>query len=181
MPEKLQKNHPGRVMNIYKGKRQNDWETPDTLFSILNRQYQFTFDLAASDINKKCKKYCSIRKDKDFFSQWFNSKETYWLNPPFGQAKKFYKHVAYISSAIPIKLVSIYKASNFETDTWQKCVFPSAHWVLLIKGRINYKGAGDSSPFPSALIGWNLPPPEGVEGMLIKRINHSNHQSQLFF
>ena len=40
-----------------------DWETPDDLFKILDDEFHFTMDAAASDQNAKCKQYFTAKDD----------------------------------------------------------------------------------------------------------------------
>ena len=65
--------------NKFKSERQT-WETPDKLFEILNKEFNFEIDLAADKLNTKCKKF--ISKEQDALSvEWFGCG---WLNPPYG-------------------------------------------------------------------------------------------------
>ena len=56
------------------------WETPSTLFSILNMEFNFKYDLAALKENAKCLKY--ITPEEDALSvNWSNLTDGYtWLN-----------------------------------------------------------------------------------------------------
>lgn len=52
------------------------WETPQSLFDELNAEFNFTLDAAASDANRKCKRYftkkitvyCKIGRAKQCFA-----------------------------------------------------------------------------------------------------------------
>lgn len=39
------------------GNRPYEWETPQHVFDKLNKEFEFTLDVAASDLNHKCEKY----------------------------------------------------------------------------------------------------------------------------
>lgn len=156
-----------KKLTIYKGKRSDEWGTPDWIFNPLNEQYKFTVDLAASKKNAKCKKYYS--KEKSLFDNGkISSREVYWLNPPFSLAKQFFYIVNLFS--FNIRCVAIYKATNLETHTWQKVILNGASWVCFVTPRVNYVVNGKETkevPFGSALIGWNVPPPKHDFGKVI--------------
>lgn len=57
-----------------------EWETPQNLFDALNREFDFEFDLAANDKNKKCDKFYS-RSNSALNKTWIG---TCWINPPYG-------------------------------------------------------------------------------------------------
>lgn len=71
-----------------------EWETPADLFFDLNRQYHFTLDAAASDLNHKCPRY--FTREVDGLNQSWRG-ETVFCNPPTGRkslrawVKKAYK------------------------------------------------------------------------------------------
>ena len=40
-----------------------EWDTPQTLFNRLNKEFNFTFDICASKENAKCHKYYTKEED----------------------------------------------------------------------------------------------------------------------
>ena len=153
-----------KVEDIYAGSRCDEWGTPQELWDKLNKQYNFTIDLAASAENTKCDSY--LAKDNSFLDWDFGDLfgHVFWLNPPFSLSHAFFTHLNMLGSKCG---VAIYKASNTETKTWQEQIFKSATWVHFLAKRINYEGSGKSAPFPSALIGYNVPPPVGIPGVTV--------------
>ena len=74
-----------------------DWETPQQFFDQLNNKYNFTWDLAASDDNHKCKNY--FTKNDDALNQgWTQLEGNLFLNPPYGRHIKDWVRKAYESS-----------------------------------------------------------------------------------
>lgn len=67
-------------------KGSDDWETPDLLFRNLNREFQFTIDMAANESNAKLQRYSSDSLHK---SLWEG--ERVYCNPPYSQISKFLK------------------------------------------------------------------------------------------
>ncbi len=142
----------------------DEWQTPQWLFDKLNEQYGFTFDCCADDKNTKCVFY-----SEDFLDYKHNLKSgtCSWMNPPFSKAlhmfDQFFKVVG--------RGVSIYRCDNMETSIWQDVIFKHATWIFIPKksklhsARISYEGfKGKGARFPSALIGFNIEPPQELEG-----------------
>lgn len=153
-----------KVENIYAGSRSDEWGTPQDLWTRLDNQYIFTVDLAASVDNAKCPTFFS--KEASFLAApgvtvpW-----CFWLNPPFSLSREFFSKIRRLGPNACG--VAIYKSSNTETETWQKEIFPAASWIHFLAKRVNYEGCGKSAPFPSALIGYNVPAPVGVPGVTV--------------
>lgn len=57
-----------------------DWETPQDLFDKLNKEFDFTVDVASSEGNHKCKRYYT-EKENGLIQNWDN--EVVWCNPPY--------------------------------------------------------------------------------------------------
>ena len=55
------------------------WQTPQYLFDYLNEIFNFEFDGAANDNNRKCEKFSN-----DSLNQDWNYKSI-WLNPPYSR------------------------------------------------------------------------------------------------
>ena len=66
--------------NVIHRKYKTDWETPQPLFDLYDRQFKFTLDAAASGLNAKCKRYFA-ESDNSLEQDWVGS---VWLNPPYG-------------------------------------------------------------------------------------------------
>jgi site-specific DNA-methyltransferase (adenine-specific) len=139
----------------------DEWQTPLVLFHHLDEQYHFGFDCCASEENHKCHAWTN-----DFFSLILTEYKTvpWFMNPPFSKAKDcFTEYVAQGAHG-----VCIYRSDNLETKVWQEVILPNCAWVFFPKGRIQYEGyEGSTCMFPSALIGFGVPPPTGIEGHLL--------------
>lgn len=139
----------------------DEWETPKWLFDILDNQYNFKFDCCANAKNTKCEQYT------ENFDFSYIVKCMAWMNPPFSKAYKMF--CCFIQNIE--KGVAIYRCDNLETKLWQKLIFLHASWIFIPDKRIAYEGMeGSGSRFPSALIGFNVPKPIGLKGILLEVI-----------
>lgn len=141
------------------------WETEQTFWDKLDKQYSFGFDCCASENNKKTPFY-----SKDFEKEDNLDGYICWMNPPFSNARKMFEHFF----KVVIKGVAIYRFDNPETKIWQEVIFPNATWVFIPKGRVSYKpfDVGDmrngmGTRFPSALIGVNIDSPKTLGGITL--------------
>ena len=136
----------------------DDWETPKWLFDLLNFQYNFEFDCCATKDNNKCNSFSNdfLKLDKPL--------RTSWMNPPFSKAREMFEHFFNV-----VELgIAIYRCDNIETGIWQEIILKKADWIFIPKGRISYEGKkGNGSRFPSALIGFNVDFPRGIEGSVL--------------
>lgn len=57
-----------------------EWETPWWLFDLLNLEFQFTVDAAASKYNAKMERYWTM-KENGLVQSW--TEESVFINPPF--------------------------------------------------------------------------------------------------
>ena len=144
----------------------DNWETPQWLFDILNKQYDFKIDCCSDRENSKCPKSFS-----DFEYYQGDIKGGCWMNPPFSNAYNMFYHFFLVVK----KGVAIYRCDNMETKIWQEVILKNASWIFIPKGRISYEGkVGKGSRFPSALIGFNVEPIKDIEGVTLiinKEIN----------
>lgn len=63
----------------------DEWETPQSLFIKLNKEFHFTLDPCASHYNHKCDKYYTINQD-GLAQDWSN--EIVFCNPPYSAKKQ---------------------------------------------------------------------------------------------
>ena len=67
---------------LFKNIHGNVFETPSWLFSSLNKEFEFTWDLACLKENAKCKNYYT-EKENSLAQEWHKLDGWLWLNPPY--------------------------------------------------------------------------------------------------
>lgn len=137
-------------MSVHFSSKKMDWATPDSLYNRLHELYSFDLDAAASAENARCLRYYDERTD-GLTQSWEGARV--WCNPPYG------RHVVeWVNKAIAERkrarlIVMLVPA---RTDTrWFHLAVETAR-VEFLKGRLKFKGAVSSAPFPSALLIWGL-------------------------
>lgn len=123
-----------------------DWETPDWFFAALHDEFHFDVDVCASMENRKVDKFFSAHQDA-FRLQW---KGTCWMNPPYSTGiDKWLAKAKHSAESLGSTVVCLVPART-DTNWW----FSYARFgeVRFLKGRLKFKGAPTSAPFPSALV-----------------------------
>lgn len=121
-----------------------EWETPQWLFDLLDKEFKFGIDVCALPENAKCKKYYT--PDDDALQQEW--KGTCWMNPPYGYAIKDWMAKAKESALSGSTVVCLVPARPDTNWWWDNCLESE---IRFIKGRVQYVG-GVNAPFPNAVI-----------------------------
>ena len=123
----------------------NDWETPQWLFDLLNKEFKFTLDVCANKDNAKCKRYYTP-KDNGLEQDW---KGTCWMNPPYGDAIPAWIQKAKEEASKGTTVVCLVPARTDTEWWWNNCIYGE---VRFLKGRLKFGNSVNSAPFPSAVV-----------------------------
>lgn len=130
-----------------------DWCTPQDFFDVLNQEFHFVLDAAATDKSAKCSKYYTPEID-GLEQSWILSGGAVFCNPPYGRdiskwvkkANLEWKNGATIVMLIPARTDTIY---------FHDYILGQAE-IRFIRGRLRFTDEdGNSSnpaPFPSMVI-----------------------------
>ena len=70
-----------KLQPVYFRQKSDEWETPLELFAELNREFNFTLDVAALPDNAKCPVFYTPGED-GLAQEW---QGVCWMNPPYGR------------------------------------------------------------------------------------------------
>ncbi len=128
-----------------------EWETPNSFFSKLNKEFNFTIDLAADETNHKCPVYLSKQTDAMDCS-WLGIG---WLNPPYGSTGKYklseWIKKSYLESQKHNSTIVILTPARTNTNWWHEYCM-KAKEIKFVKGRPKFGGAKYGLPQPLAII-----------------------------
>lgn len=140
----------------------NDWQTPDWLYQLLHREFQFELDAAATPQNAKCVRYYTAEMDA-LKQEWGRDANTIYVNPPYGKlVGVFCKKAREQTLKYPNLTVVMLIAARPDTRWWHENCAPGE--VRFLKGRLkfvnpslpSYKVEGgfkmSPAPFPSAVV-----------------------------
>jgi len=123
-------------MNVHFMSQKLDWQTPDDVYGKLNAEFNFDFDP------------CPHNPTFDGLSiDW---KESNFVNPPYGREIPRWIKKGY-EEHLKGKTVVFLIPSRTDTKWWHDYVM-KAKEIRFIKGRLKFKGATNSAPFPSCIV-----------------------------
>lgn len=132
--------------------KKQDWPTPNDLFDALNKMYDFTFDLAASERNKKCDMFFG-EVDDALQQEWVG--QSCWLNPPYGGSGRnklsAWIEKAHSQSKKHGNRIVVLIPARTNTSWWHEhCM--KAKEIIFINGRPKFGDAKHGLPQPLAII-----------------------------
>ena len=145
----------------------DDWATPQDFFNELNKEFNFTLDVCASEENAKCAQY--FTKEIDGLKQEWHG--TCFMNPPYGREISKWMEKAYKSSLEGATVVCLVP-SRTDTKWWHEYAMKGQ--IRFIKGRLKFGNSKNSAPFPSALVIFGGGKVEGGFGMTLKEYMQAN-------
>lgn len=123
-----------------------EYETPQDLYDMLNKEFNFTLDPCATDSNAKCPHYFT-KEQNGLTKTWY---ETVFMNPPYGRQIKKWVEKAYLES-LKGSVVVCLLPSRTDTHWWHEWVM-YAKEIRFIKGRLKFGDMKNAAPFPSAIV-----------------------------
>ena len=131
----------------------HDWRTPQALFDVLDEEFRFTLDAAASTENALCARYFTAEDDA-LQQPWTGS---VFCNPPYGRTIGDWVRWAYIQSRTNADVVVLLIPARTETSWWHMYAMQAAE-IRFIRGRIRFHGGkkenaqSHNATFPSCLV-----------------------------
>ena len=123
-------------MAVHFSSQKMDWGTPDAVYDLLDKEFMFDFDPCPSN-----------PQFDGLVCEWGESN---FVNPPYGReiTKWMAKGFEEWKNG---KTVVFLVASRTDTKWWHDYCMKATE-IRFIKGRLKFKGALSSAPFPSAII-----------------------------
>lgn len=148
---KSEKPTKGKIDTSYFGhKYKYDYSTQPELYEVLDREFNFTLDAAASHWNAKCDNYFTA-KDNALKKVW---RGNVFLNPPYGRETEVFVKKSYLQfKKGNTNVVVLLLAARTDTNWYHK--YCSKGEVRFLKGRVkhgNRKGEYHSGPFASMIV-----------------------------
>ena len=135
-------------MDVHYSSKTNEWSTPQAFFDELNKEFNFTLDPCATSENAKCNKYFTV-EDDGLKQDW--SKDTVFMNPPYGREIKYWVQKAYEESLKGATVVCLIPART-DTAYWHDYIFGKSDDIRFLRGRLKFGDSKNPAPFPSAII-----------------------------
>lgn len=134
----------------------NEWATPKAFFNLLNEEFNFVLDVAASTINHKTEIWFGLDQPNENLRDglelsWsdYSKGGSIFMNPPYGRAIRDWMRKANEEAKKGATIVCLVPA---RTDTqWfhESCL---DHEIRYIKGRLKFNDGDSVAPFPSIVV-----------------------------
>lgn len=129
----------------------DEWATPDDFFAVVDSEFGFTLDAAATAENTKTRRFIDQAEDALRVS-WGINGERIWLNPPYSLVGAFMDRA--VQMAAQGNIIACLVPARTDTRWWHRTTERAAE-VRLLRGRLRFGDATGSAPFPSALVIFN--------------------------
>ena len=128
--------------------KSGDWGSPEWLFAMLDEEFEFTLDAAASASNALCERFYT--KEQNALEQGWKGESVY-INPPFfAEDLKAFVRKAYAESRDKDTMVVMVVPAKTDQSWWHD--FAIHTQCRFIKGRVTFKGALHSFPKPVVVL-----------------------------
>lgn len=136
---------PTLTQRLHFSSAESRWETPQTTFDALNREFGFTLDACASAETAKCDRWFG-EGDDAFLKPW---EGVVFCNPPYGRELAKWINKGYVESLLGATVVMLIPA---RTDTaWFHDICMRGE-IRFLRGRLKFGGAKHNAPFPSMVV-----------------------------
>ena len=140
---------------------QGNWATPQWLFDLIDRRFQFGLDAAAVAATAKCERYFGpdavnpAHRDALSISWVLPGAPSVFVNPPYGRGVNAWVAKAFDESRQGVVVVCLLMART-DTRWWHSYVMRAAE-VWLIAGRVRFVHpvtglSGNAAPAPSCVV-----------------------------
>ena len=131
----------------------DSWETPPSLFNVLDMEFNFSLFPCCTKQTAKCKKFFTKEED-GLIQDW--SKDIVFVNPPYGREIGKWVEKSYNEAKKGAKVVMLIP-SRTDTKWFHDFIYNKAE-IRFLKGRIRFlqnKKELNAAPFPTMLIIFN--------------------------
>lgn len=129
--------------------KNNDWETPQSLFNALNKEFSFTLDPCATKESAKCEKFFT-EAENGLLQNWQG--EIVFVNPPYGREIYSWVQKCYRESRKQGTTVVMLIPARTDTKYFHDFIYHKAKEIRFIKGRLKFSNSETAAPFPSMIV-----------------------------
>lgn len=155
---------PRRLSTALLSSDRMDWQTPDDLLELVNMVGGIAFDPCTTPDNPtKAKLFiCPSTEESlvaggghgvggDGLAANWHVDGLVYINPPYGRQLPKWVAKARLEAAGGAEIIALVPART-DTRWWQKHIAHGADAICFWAGRLKFRGAENSAPFPSALV-----------------------------
>lgn len=125
------------------------WETPQSFYDELDKEFQFTLDPCATPENAKCEKF--FTKEMNGLTQNWGGNRVF-CNPPYGKEIGKWVKKAYEESKKSNTTVVMLIPARTDTAYFHDYIYHKAKEIRFVKGRLKFGQSKNAAPFPSMVV-----------------------------
>ena len=135
-----------RGMKVHFSSKTDQWSTPQDFFNELDKEFGFTLDVCADDINTKVLSRYFTKEHDGLLQKWDH--EIAWMNPPYGrEIGKWVKKASEAQGGVVVCLLP----ARTDTKWFHEYIYKKTE-IRFIKGRLKFGNSKNSAPFPSMIV-----------------------------
>lgn len=125
------------------------WETPQSFYDELDKEFQFTLDPCATPENAKCEMF--FTKEMNGLTQNWGGNRVF-CNPPYGKEIGKWVKKAYEESKKNDTTVVMLIPARTDTAYFHDYIYHKAKEIRFVKGRLKFGKSKNAAPFPSMVV-----------------------------
>lgn len=125
------------------------WETPQSFYDELNKEFQFTLDPCATPENAKCEMFYT--KEMDGLTMNWEGNSVF-CNPPYGKEIGKWVKKAYEESKKNDTTVVMLIPARTDTAYFHDYIYHKAKEIRFLRGRLKFGQSKNAAPFPSMVV-----------------------------
>lgn len=125
------------------------WETPQSFYDELDKEFQFTLDPCATPENAKCEMF--FTKEMNGLTQNWEGNSVF-CNPPYGKEIGKWVKKAYEESKKSNTTVVMLIPARTDTAYFHDYIYHKAKEIRFVKGRLKFGQSKNAAPFPSMVV-----------------------------
>lgn len=134
-----------------------EWRTPQEFFDMLNKEFNFTLDVAAANDNALCPAF--FTKDRDALKRsWRPKTGSVFCNPPYGREIGHWVKKAYHEAIKHDTTIVMLLPARTDTSYFHNYIYGHAE-IRFLRGRLKFTDSTGKThwpaPFPSMVVIYN--------------------------
>ena len=140
-----------------------DWCTPQGFFDMLDAEFDFALDVAATEENTKCANYYTPAID-GLAQPWNPRNGAVFCNPPYGREIGKWVKKAWSESILnPYVTIVMLLPARTDTSYFHNYIYGYEHVIVrFLRGRLRFTDSAGKAywpaPFPSMVVIYNYSP-----------------------
>ena len=125
----------------------DEWATPQDVYDMLDKEFNFDLDPCATEENHKCEKYYTTETD-GLLQKWGGYRV--FCNPPYSNIAVWVEK-AFRETRNDNTLVVLLIPARTDTRYFHDFIYQRTE-IRFIKGRLKFGDSKNSAPFPSMVV-----------------------------